>query len=99
MPHQAKLLTVLQNRQVTRLGTNKPIDVDIRLICATNMPIYEMATQNKFRKDLIYRVNTVEITLPPLRQRGDDIVVLAEHFAGIYAKKYNKPFRSLKKLL
>ncbi|MDO1449100.1 sigma-54 dependent transcriptional regulator [Rhodocytophaga aerolata] len=91
MPHQAKLLTVLQNRQVTRLGTNKPVDIDIRLICATNMPIYEMATQNKFRKDLIYRVNTVEITLPPLRQRGDDIIVLAEHFAGIYAKKYNKP--------
>lgn len=91
MPHQAKLLTALQNRQVTRLGTNKPIDVDIRLICATNMPIYEMATQNKFRKDLIYRVNTVEITLPPLRQRGDDIIVLAEHFASIYAKKYNKP--------
>jgi DNA-binding NtrC family response regulator len=91
MPHQAKLLTALQNRQVTRLGTNKAIDIDIRLICATNMPIYEMATQNKFRKDLIYRVNTVEITLPPLRQRGDDIVVLADHFASIYAKKYNKP--------
>lgn len=90
MPHQAKLLTALQNRQVTRLGTNKPVDVDIRLICATNMPIYEMATQNKFRKDLIYRVNTVEIMLPPLRQRGNDIVVLAEHFAQIYAQKYNK---------
>jgi DNA-binding NtrC family response regulator len=90
LPHQAKLLTALQNRQITRLGTNRPVDVDIRLICATNMPIYEMATQNKFRKDLIYRVNTVEIVLPPLRQRGNDIVVLAEHFAKIYAQKYNK---------
>lgn len=91
LPHQAKLLTALQNRQVTRLGTNKPIDIDIRLICATNMPIYEMAANNRFRKDLIYRVNTVEITLPPLRQRGNDVIILAEHFAGIYAKKYNKP--------
>jgi two-component system, NtrC family, response regulator HydG len=90
LPHQAKLLTALQNRQVTRLGTNKPIDIDIRLICATNMPIYEMALNNRFRKDLIYRVNTVEITLPPLRQRGNDVTILAEHFAGIYAKKYNK---------
>jgi two-component system response regulator HydG len=88
---QAKLLTVLQNRQVTRLGTNKPVDIDIRLICATNVSIQEMANENRFRKDLIYRINTVEITMPPLRRRDNDIVLLAKHFAKIYASKYLKP--------
>jgi DNA-binding NtrC family response regulator len=91
LQQQAKLLTVLQNRQVTRLGTNKPIDIDIRLICATNIPLQELANENRFRKDLIYRINTVEITMPPLRKRGNDIVLLAKHFAAIYAKKYLKP--------
>lgn len=91
LQQQAKLLTVLQNRQVTRLGTNKPVDVDIRLICATNVPLQELASENRFRKDLIYRINTVEITMPPLRRRSDDIVVLARHFAQLYAKKYGKP--------
>ena len=88
---QAKLLTVLQNRQVTRLGTNKPVDIDIRLICATNVSIQELANENRFRKDLIYRINTVEITMPPLRKRNNDIVLLAKHFAKIYAGKYLKP--------
>jgi two-component system response regulator HydG len=88
LQQQAKLLTVLQNRQVTRLGTNKPIDIDIRLICATNMPLQELANENKFRKDLIYRINTVEITMPPLRKRNNDIVILARHFAKLYASKY-----------
>lgn len=88
---QAKLLTVLQNRQVTRLGTNKPVDIDIRLICATNVSIQELANENRFRKDLIYRINTVEITMPPLRKRNNDIVLLAKHFAKIYAAKYLKP--------
>jgi DNA-binding NtrC family response regulator len=91
LQQQAKLLTVLQNRQVTRLGTNKPVDVDIRLICATNMPLQELANENKFRKDLIYRINTVEITMPPLRKRDNDIVLLARHFAKLYAAKYAKP--------
>ncbi|QJD98191.1 sigma-54-dependent Fis family transcriptional regulator [Mucilaginibacter robiniae] len=91
LQQQAKLLTVLQNRQVTRLGTNKPVDVDIRLICATNVPLQELASENRFRKDLIYRINTVEITMPPLRRRNEDIVVLARHFAQLYAKKYGKP--------
>jgi DNA-binding NtrC family response regulator len=94
MQQQAKLLTVLQNRQVIKLGTNKPIPIDIRLICATNAPIYELAAQSNFRKDLIYRINTVEITLPPLRERGEDIVMLAEHFAKMYAEKYRKPVPS-----
>ncbi|SFG47690.1 sigma-54-dependent transcriptional regulator [Pontibacter chinhatensis] len=87
---QAKLLTVLQNRQVTPLGSNTPVPVDIRLISATNEPIYELAAKNLFRKDLIYRINTVEITLPPLRQRHGDVELLARHFAEIYARKNHK---------
>ncbi|WP_462265000.1 sigma-54-dependent transcriptional regulator [Mucilaginibacter sp.] len=91
LQQQAKLLTVLQNRQVTRLGTNKPVDVNIRLICATNLPLQELANENKFRKDLIYRINTVEVNLPPLRRRDDDVALLANHFARVYADKYLKP--------
>lgn len=88
---QAKLLTVLQNRQVARVGSNKYKEIDIRLICATNMPIYDMVSENRFRQDLLYRVNTVEIKIPPLREREGDIQVLAEHFLEIFRKKYNKP--------
>jgi DNA-binding NtrC family response regulator len=88
---QAKLLTVLQNRQVTRLGTNTPVPVNIRLICATNVPMSELANESRFRKDLIYRINTVEIVVPPLRKRGADIILLAKHFSKLYANKYLKP--------
>jgi len=91
LTQQAKLLTVLQNRQVTRLGSNQPVPIDIRLICATNVPLSELANENRFRKDLIYRINTVEITVPPLRRRGDDILLLAKHFAKLYSNKYLKP--------
>ncbi|MCK9402023.1 MAG: sigma-54 dependent transcriptional regulator [Chitinophagaceae bacterium] len=91
LQQQAKLLTVLQNRQVTRLGVNQPIPIDIRLICATNIPLGELANENRFRKDLIYRINTVEITVPPLRKRKEDILLLARHFAMVYANKYLKP--------
>jgi DNA-binding NtrC family response regulator len=91
LQQQSKLLTVLQNRQVTRLGTNQPIPIDIRLICATNLPLSELANESKFRKDLVYRINTVEITVPPLRKRSDDIVLLARHFANLYSAKYLKP--------
>ena len=80
----------MQNRQVTRLGTNTPIPVDIRLITATNVPFTELANEQRFRKDLIYRINTVEITVPPLRERGNDIILLARHFLRIYEKKYLK---------
>ena len=90
LQQQAKLLTVLQNRQVTRLGTNTPISVDIRLITATNVPFAELANEQHFRKDLIYRINTVEITVPPLRERGNDIILIAQHFLQIYEKKYLK---------
>ncbi len=90
-PLQAKLLTTLQNRQIRRIGSNDPIPIDIRLICATNMPLYEMVKDNSFRQDLLYRINTVEIKLPPLRDRRDDIPLLAEHFLNIYTRKYQKP--------
>ncbi len=88
---QAKLLSVLQNRQVTRLGTNEAKSIDIRLICATNTPIAALANESRFRKDLIYRINTVEIIVPPLRKRGDDVLLLADHFIKIYGDKYLKP--------
>lgn len=90
LPLQAKLLTVLERREVTRVGANKAIPVDIRLICATNMGIKEMAVNNEFRQDLLYRINTVEIDLPPLRDRIEDIPLLADHFINIYSKKYNR---------
>ncbi|MGZ8541910.1 MAG: sigma-54-dependent transcriptional regulator [Chitinophagaceae bacterium] len=88
---QAKLLSVLQNRQVTRLGSNESIAIDIRLICATNVPLSELANETRFRKDLIYRINTVEITVPPLRKRDNDIILLARYFNRLYSKKYMKP--------
>jgi two-component system, NtrC family, response regulator HydG len=91
LQQQSKLLSVLQNRQVIRLGSNVPISIDIRLICATNVPLNELANETRFRKDLIYRINTVEITVPPLRKRGSDIILLANHFVYIYSKKYLKP--------
>jgi len=91
LQQQAKLLSVLQNRQVIKLGSNQPTPIDIRLICATNLPLTELANENRFRKDLVYRINTVEITIPPLRKRPDDIALLAKHFAKIYADKYIKP--------
>lgn len=87
---QAKLLSVLQNRQVTRLGANQAVEIDIRLICATNVSLKELASENRFRKDLIYRINTVEIMVPPLRERKEDILLLAEHFSRLYCQKYLK---------
>lgn len=92
MPLQSKLLTVLQRREVTRIGTNKAIPVDIRLICATNMHVHEMVMENTFRQDLLYRINTVEIFLPPLRERQDDIPTLANYFLKNYSQKYRKNF-------
>ncbi|GAB2661489.1 sigma-54 dependent transcriptional regulator [Flavihumibacter cheonanensis] len=91
LQQQAKLLSVLQNRTVTRLGSNKATPIDVRLVCATNLPIQELANENRFRKDLIYRINTVEIIVPPLRKRGRDILLLADHFNELYSQKYMKP--------
>jgi len=85
---QSKLLSVLQNRNVVRLGTNKEIPIDVRLICATNMPLYQMVREGKFRQDLLYRINTVEVHVPSLRERIEDIPALIEHFLEIYCHKY-----------
>lgn len=94
LTQQARLLTVLQNRQISPLGSNEVIPIDIRLICATNLDISELSNESKFRKDLIYRINTVDIIMPPLRVRGTDITLLAKHFLELYSEKYAKgPFK------
>ncbi len=90
MPLQAKLLTVIQNRKVSRVGANKETPIDIRLICATNLPLYDMVKENRFRQDLLYRINTIEIEIPSLRDRMEDIPLLSVHFLKHYAEKYNK---------
>lgn len=89
-PLQAKLLTAIQNRRIQRVGSNKVLDVDIRLICATNMPLYDMIKEGAFRQDLLYRINTIELRLPALRERSEDVSLLANHFLNHFAKKYNK---------
>jgi DNA-binding NtrC family response regulator len=92
---QVRLLSVLQNRQVTPLGSNNFIDLDIRLISATNLSLEDLANESKFRKDLIYRINTVDILVPPLRDRGTDITLLSHYFIDMYAEKYYKgPFKT-----
>jgi two-component system, NtrC family, response regulator HydG len=103
LQQQSKLLTVLQNREIYRVGSNTARPIDIRLICATNMPIHEMADNNKFRQDLLYRINTVEIHVPPLRERVEDIPLLVEHFKSLYLQRYRKHIKrcdpaALKKL-
>jgi DNA-binding NtrC family response regulator len=87
---QGKLLSALQSREVTRVGSNQSVPVDIRLICATNMPLHKMVQEGSFRQDLLYRINTVEIRVPPLCERVDDIPLLAQHYLNHYAKKYHK---------
>lgn len=95
LQQQAKLLSVLQNRQITKLGSNQTLPIDIRLICATNLELTELANEERFRKDLVYRINTVEIIIPPLRKRREDIGLLANHFAKQYATKYMRSGISL----
>jgi two-component system, NtrC family, response regulator HydG len=95
MSLQSKLLTTLQRREVIRVGSNQPISIDIRLICATNMPLYDMVEDGEFRQDLLYRINTVELKLPPLREREDDIPLLANYFIKAYCEKYKMPLKSV----
>jgi DNA-binding NtrC family response regulator len=95
LPMQAKLLTVIERREVIRVGSNKPKPIDVRLICATNNNIHVMVNEALFRQDLLYRINTVEIHLPPLRERYGDIPLLANHFLGVYSKKYKKDIKSI----
>lgn len=87
---QAKLLSVLEQRQVLPVGATKAIPIDVRIIAATNMPRAQLEDENVFRQDLLFRLNTVEITLPPLRDREGDILTLAEHYAALYARKYQQ---------
>ena len=91
MPLQSKLLTVLERREVTKLGSNISIPVNIRLISATNRNLHEMVQENMFREDLLYRLNTVEIHIPPLRERSEDIALLADAFMKNFSRKYSKP--------
>jgi DNA-binding NtrC family response regulator len=87
---QPKLLSVLQNRTVTPIGSNKPIPIDVRLICATNRNLGEMVADGTFREDLLYRINTIQIEIPPLRERAEDILAIADYFLKIYCNKYRK---------
>lgn len=87
---QPKLLAALQNREVTPIGSNKTVPVDIRLICATNRNLDEMVADGAFREDLLYRINTIHIEIPPLRERREDIVAIAGYFLKIYCNKYRK---------
>jgi two-component system response regulator HydG len=89
---QSKLLTVLQNRYIIPVGSNKPIPIDARLITATNKNLSDLIKENLFREDLMFRINTIQIELPPLRNREEDILLLTEHFLKMYGKKYEKPY-------
>lgn len=95
MPMQAKLLTAIEKQQITRLGATRPLSIDVRLICATNMNIRNMVEEGTFRQDLLYRINTIELHIPPLRERGNDIQLLADYFLARYARKYKKEIKGL----
>jgi two-component system response regulator HydG len=87
---QAKLLTAIQQRSIVRVGSNEPVPVDIRLICATNRNLQGMVDKGEFREDLLYRINTIHVEIPPLRNRREDIVPLAERFITRFCKQYDK---------
>ena len=95
LPMQAKLLTAIEKRQITRLGSTQTTPIDVRLICATNADIRHMVTEGHFRQDLLYRINTIELHIPPLRERGNDILLLSEHFLQRYARKYQNEIKGL----
>jgi DNA-binding NtrC family response regulator len=92
---QPKLLTVLEQRQVTPVGANRPVPVNIRVIAATNLPPEKLRDESHFRQDLLFRLNTVEIDLPPLRERSEDVPELIEHYLDHYAKRYGRPLPQL----
>ena len=95
LPMQAKLLTAIEKQCITRLGAVSPIHIDVRLICATNANLHQLVAEGKFRQDLLYRINTVELHIPPLRERGEDILLLAMHFLSQYNRKYRKEIKGL----
>ena len=92
---QPKLLTALEQREVVPVGANKPVPIDVRVVAATNMSADQLADEKRFRQDLLFRLNTIEIALPPLRERREDVPVLLDHYLGLYARKYDKPERAL----
>ncbi|MEG2856357.1 sigma-54-dependent transcriptional regulator, partial [Bacteroides sp.] len=95
LPMQAKLLTAIEKQQINRLGATQSVPIDVRLICATNADIRQMVSDGSFRQDLLYRVNTIEIHIPALRERGNDILLLADFFLKRYARKYKKEMSGL----
>ena len=95
LPMQSKLLTAIEKRQISRLGSTQTVPIDVRLICATNTDIRQMVEDGNFRQDLLYRINTIEIHIPPLRERGNDIILLADHFLDRYTRKYKKEIHGL----
>lgn len=95
LPMQAKLLTAIEKRQISRLGATQAVSIDVRLLCATNSDIRQLVDEGSFRQDLLYRINTIELHIPPLRERGNDILLLAESFLNRYARKYKKEMRGL----
>ena len=95
LPMQSKLLTAIEKRQISRLGSTQTVPIDVRLICATNADIRQMVEDGNFRQDLLYRINTIEIHIPPLRERGNDIILLADHFLDRYTRKYKKKIHGL----
>ena len=95
MSMQSKLLTAIEKKRITRLGSTKNIPIDVRFVCATNADIRQMIEEGNFRQDLLYRINTVEIHIPPLRDRGEDVLLLADHFLKKYAHKYKKEIQGL----
>ena len=95
LPMQAKLLTAIEKRCISRLGSTQATPIDVRLICATNADIRRLVDEGDFRQDLLYRINTIELHIPPLRERGNDILLLAEYFLQRYARKYQKEMRGL----
>ena len=95
MAMQSKLLTAIEKKRITRLGSTKNIPIDVRFVCATNANIRQMIEEGNFRQDLLYRINTVEIQIPPLRERGEDVLLLADHFLKKYAHKYKKDIQGL----
>lgn len=90
LPLQAKILTTIQNREIIRIGSNRPVPIDVRLISATNMPLYDLVDSFQFRNDLLYRINTVEIQLPPLRKRKEDIELLSVFYLDLFSEQYGK---------
>ena len=95
---QPKLLTALEQREVVPVGANKPIPIDVRVVAATNVSVDKLADEKRFRQDLLFRLNTIEIELPPLRERREDISILLDHYLSLYARKYDRPQRELPRM-